>query len=369
MKKNIPTLLAGLTLVLFVLVNNAEIKAASSDVSILLTEHCVNTETACPEPQLQNDSYYLLGSEYQQNETIVLDIKIKNPTQQTISSAQTWLSYDTNQLEGVSIETYSDFDLSAPGEKEFDRENGRAKIGVASTKGGSNKTEILVATVTFKVLGSGNTRSKIEFYDHRLSELGHTSINILENGFPVNVLTDPPKALEINLNGGKLVGGPVPISVNQPAAPLLSLQRPTGLRVGTGDSYAHLIWNLSNDSNLAGYNLYYSMQSGRYLHRKELGPIDEFYISGLLNDETYYFAITAIDKNGLETDYSDEVAISINHPETSTAPIAGEIDPFALGVASQTNTGPKTNIIIIMALFAGLFGYIITNKKQLFSKF
>lgn len=367
MKKALFKVSVYLLLVLVSFTTTQTVFAASTDVSIKWTTLCPPPSTVCPEFALRDDVYFY--GEANQNDLIELDIVIHNPTQQNLSSTQTWLSYNTDHLEGVSIETYSDFDLVAPGEKEFDRENGRAMIGVASTQGGTTKPEIVVASITFKVITASKLNTQIEFYDHRLSELGHTNINVLEGGFPVNVLSEAPKPLQITLNGGRLVGGPPPTTTFEPVeVPRITLGRPTGLKVDTGDGYAHLIWDFDNNSTLAGYNVYYSMTSGRYLHRKQLGLIDEYYVTGLLNDETYFFAITAVDINGNETDYSDEVAITINHPETSTSPFALGANVFADQLGQGADTGPATTMIIILAVLSGLGGFLFTNRQQLIQK-
>jgi hypothetical protein len=335
--------------------------SAESNVSVFLSKNCPTTPD-CPEPS-ENDPHFILSGDYNQGDIISLDIRLKNPSKQSIVSAQTWLKYDTNHLEGLNINTNSVFDLVAPGEKEFDTENGRAKIGVASTSGGSQSDQILVATAEFKVKTNSKLSTSISFYDYRLNELGHTNANIIEGGFPVNVLSEPKKELKIPLNGNTSpTGGQTTQPVNnQPTQPNIILGRPSGLQVDTGNGYAQLAWEADLNNQLAGYNIYYSMTSGRYLHRKTIGPVDEFFITGLLNNQKYYFAITAVDIFNNESDYSNEVAIVINQPSTSTSPFykpMNELDQF-LDPEKTIDTGPKTDIAIIIALISGIIGFLI----------
>lgn len=337
-------------------------RAQESDTRLIITESCGDKE--CPEPRLQGDRY-IISSGHKDGDTISLDIRIKNPKQQTITSAQTWLTYNTQHLEGLNIQTYENFDLAAPGEKEFDTENGRAKIGVASTKGGVSDPEIVVATVSFKVITKQTAGSFVEFYDHRLNELGHTNVNSIQDGFPVNILTEAPKPTRISLNGTGGAGGPAtppPVVAPTTPEPVVTLARPTGLQIDTGDGYVYLRWNRDPTSLLGGYNIYYSMTSGRYLHRKQVGLVDEFYITGLNNGETYFFAITALDTAGNESDYSDEVAITVGYPETSTSPIGGiHRQPIIRG---NTDTGPASTAILLIAIMAGTVGLYMSNRRK-----
>lgn len=77
---------------------------------------------------------------------------------------------------------------------------------------------------------------------------------------------------------------------------------------------AHFSWNPNQETYLAGYKIYYSTVSGRYDHVVDVGnPVIQgdtvqATVGGLLADgTTYYFAATAYDRNGFESDYSREV--------------------------------------------------------------
>jgi len=66
-------------------------------------------------------------------------------------------------------------------------------------------------------------------------------------------------------------------------------------------------------SDLAGYYVYYGNSTGNYNHRiKVTNPgLTEFVIENLVVNSTYYFAVTAINSTGIESDYSNEVIRTI----------------------------------------------------------
>jgi hypothetical protein len=75
-----------------------------------------------------------------------------------------------------------------------------------------------------------------------------------------------------------------------------------------------LAWDPSTEQNLAGYKVYYGYASGDYDTSIDVGDTPTFQITDLEYDQTYYFAVTAYDTSGLESDYSDEISyIPIEH--------------------------------------------------------
>jgi hypothetical protein len=219
----------------------------------------------------------------------------------------------------------------------------------------------VLATITFRVKSEEKETIPLTFYDYQVSELGHTNVNIIEDSFPLNVLATPPKALVLNLNGKTTVASTTDLG-GSPVLPVspryASLVRPTGLKITTGNGYAYLAWEVLPG---LGYNIYYSNQSGNYLHKMDVGLSNSFYVTNLNNDQTYYFAITAYDTSGNESDYSDEVAIIINHPETSTSPLI-------VGAADITASKSGPSSVLGIALLAGTLGYILSRKYGVANK-
>jgi hypothetical protein len=71
-----------------------------------------------------------------------------------------------------------------------------------------------------------------------------------------------------------------------------------------------LAWNSSPDTNVAGYNVYYGVASRSYTNMVNVGNSTNATISGLVEGATYYFAATAYNLLGLESDFSDEASYS-----------------------------------------------------------
>ncbi len=84
----------------------------------------------------------------------------------------------------------------------------------------------------------------------------------------------------------------------QPPAP------PTGVYVVNGDNEVDIYWNDSKSSDVAGYNVYYGYSyNGKYTL---LGSTTNNYFvdNGAQDGTTYYYAVTAYDYNGNESQLS-----------------------------------------------------------------
>ena len=72
-----------------------------------------------------------------------------------------------------------------------------------------------------------------------------------------------------------------------------------------------LAWTPSADPTVAGYRVYYGVASRSYTNIVDAGNTTSATISGLIEGTTYYFAATAYDTLGLESDYSDEASYTV----------------------------------------------------------
>lgn len=296
-------------------------------------------------------------------------LTLKNPGLQNVISVRSWLEYNTNVLEAVSINTdTSPFTLSAPGETEISKDEGFVKLGRSNISGGYAQAEAKVATIHFKVITPYAIKTLIEPYDYQLTELGHTSVNIVDQFFPINILAEEPESLIINLNPGAQPYGEQgltelpPTSINVTGYGFANLQRPSNLRVNTGPRYADLKWDLSAEPELVGYNIYYGKTSGMYTRRRTVGRVNQYRIDGLNNNEVYYFAVTAYDSQSRESDYSDEVAVIINEPLSSTSPFDEILASLLARIPLQPQNGPLVGWLSISAL--GLGGTLVFRKKR-----
>ncbi len=74
-----------------------------------------------------------------------------------------------------------------------------------------------------------------------------------------------------------------------------------------GQSSVTLAWNPDAGTNIAGYKIYYGVASRTYTNTNNVGNVTNATISSLIGGTIYYFAATAVDTSGLESDYSTEV--------------------------------------------------------------
>lgn len=79
-----------------------------------------------------------------------------------------------------------------------------------------------------------------------------------------------------------------------------------------------LAWEPNTEDDLAGYNLYYGRRSGDYDFAMDIGNATQYTVTGLESGTRYYFALTAYDTSGNESDYSEEVS---GIPESSLDPL------------------------------------------------
>lgn len=278
------------------------------------------------------------GSEFE------VSVVLNNPSQQNVISVRSWLEYDPQVLEGVSIDTQdSPFALSAPGENEFSRADGLVKIGRSNISGGFSDAQATVATVRFKVLDATAGRATISAYNYQTTELGHTSVNIIDQGFPVNILGVKPDAAMVTLGAGQ-------VTLPDTDSDMAILARPQHVKINTGSGYVDLKWDLGTEAELEGYYIYYGKNLGLYTRRRAVGALNEYRLDGLNNGESYYFALTAYDADGNESDYSDEVAIIINEPLSSTAPFEDMTDLMLASVPEQPVNGTPVWWLSFMAL-------------------
>jgi hypothetical protein len=96
---------------------------------------------------------------------------------------------------------------------------------------------------------------------------------------------------------------------NVPPAP------PNGVQALNGDNRVDLYWNENREPDLAGYNIYYSdSYDGKY-YIIGSSPYANFTDYDAINGEKYYYAVTAYDYNGNESDLSRDVVYSTARPE------------------------------------------------------
>jgi hypothetical protein len=112
---------------------------------------------------------------------------------------------------------------------------------------------------------------------------------------------------------------------------------PTGLRTATGDNFIELFWNTNREPDVAGYNIYISAgYDGRY---ERIGTSGRPYYSddNARNGSVYYYAVTAVDDAGNESDLSRDAAYDIPRPEGYDVVLASfQATPGAAGYDFST---------------------------------
>jgi hypothetical protein len=76
-------------------------------------------------------------------------------------------------------------------------------------------------------------------------------------------------------------------------------------------SQVPLAWDPNTEPDLAGYKLYYGNASEDYSQVLDVGDTTMYTVTNLTAGNTYYFAVTAHDASGYESDYSNEVSTTI----------------------------------------------------------
>jgi hypothetical protein len=90
---------------------------------------------------------------------------------------------------------------------------------------------------------------------------------------------------------------------------------PTGVRTATGDGFIEILWAENREPDLVGYRVYVSSSyEGRY---EFIGTAYENYFldEAARNGSPYYYAVTAFDDAGNESELSRDVAYDIPRPE------------------------------------------------------
>ena len=78
-----------------------------------------------------------------------------------------------------------------------------------------------------------------------------------------------------------------------------------------------LQWDASPSPEVAGYRIYFGVASGTYTNAVSVGTVTTATISGLVTGTKYYFAATAFDAAGDESEFSNEASHTVG---SSTRP-------------------------------------------------
>ena len=138
-----------------------------------------------------------------------------------------------------------------------------------------------------------------------------------------------------------------------------------------------LTWSPSIDLTVVGYKIYYGVASGVYTCSNNVGNVTNFTITGLADDTTYYFVATSYDSNGVESDFSNQIAVttppvSIATPAHQNVSVSGQ---FSFDVSDDSNVvyvvQASTNLVtwVPVQTNASSFTFVDTNAGQFASRF
>lgn len=109
---------------------------------------------------------------------------------------------------------------------------------------------------------------------------------------------------------------------------------PAGLTAAAGNGTVVLDWNDNGETDLAGYNVYRSIISGsNYTLAASLLSSSEFIDNDVVNGITYYYVVTALDKQLNESAISSEASAK---PDAIFSIIIQENEPGFVGIVTGT---------------------------------
>lgn len=76
-------------------------------------------------------------------------------------------------------------------------------------------------------------------------------------------------------------------------------------------------WDANSEADLIGYRVYYGNESRQYHSDLYVGSATSYKFYDLEGNQTWYFAVTALDYAGNESDLSDEVSVFVERSEDS----------------------------------------------------
>lgn len=137
------------------------------------------------------------------------------------------------------------------------------------------------------------------------------------------------------------------------------------VRITTEGTSLYVAWDPLASSQLKAYNLYYGTTTGRYIQRKTVsGDSTSMAIRGLPEQTTYYVAIRALSTQDEESAFSQEAAVEVGNPKSSTAPLTGDLLATRKPVTVPGETGLPSMVILILAVSA-ITGTVLASRRQI----
>jgi len=391
--------------------NEQPAQAVRQGPLLMLRPHCVEDELPKdplgPLPDL--DEFMALGTGrcrnyatrdphtqttemHSKNDNLHMDLILFNPDRESIGKVRAWISYDAQILEGTSITMNDAFPILTPGEADFNPAEGTIQIGIATDEGKEIEDAVItVAEIRMRVKDSPQSGSTpLVFQDIREDMQGHTYAIAKKGATEKNILPAELGTLlvMIQTSGIASSGSPsssagVSSSVSSVSSSVaraqFSLLQVQNLRATTdkGGSTIYTAWDHLRSSELAGYNLYYGTEKGRYIQRHSVLKEENTHaIRGLVPGTIYYIAVRAVSTSNEESTFSNEVMITVGNPGTSTSPLnlkngqgttAGKNPLGTGGTTKGTVPGESgsSSTLLLLILASGVIGTVFAFRRQL----
>ncbi len=357
--------------------------------------------------------------------TLDMDLVLINPTKAVVSRVSAWISYDPTVLQGISIEALPTFGNAIPGQNDFAPQEGFIKVGMNAKKRNAME-EIRIARIQMQVNPTAAASTLLSFTtDERTNAIqGGTTgeIRVLgprQSSLVVRVGTGenppsssaaPASSQAVSSTGSSLASvssSEMPVSsesvssasstgsqvsssseassvssASSSSAPASSepthaaappstpfpLLQVLHLRATTEGTTIYAAWDALQSPELAGYHLYYSTVSGRYIQRRAVPRGDSSVsLRGMRDGKTYYLAVRGVNLEGKETEFSQEVSVTVGDPLSSTSPLTASTiapaDPQTDTVITG-ETGLPSPILLFM-LAGAVVGTGFAFRRQL----
>lgn len=114
-----------------------------------------------------------------------------------------------------------------------------------------------------------------------------------------------------------------------------------------------LAWNPNPEPDVCCYIIYYGTNSRAYPYATNVGNVTTATVYGLREGVTWYFALTALNTSGLESDFSNEVTNAIPANVTNHVPrislfadqVAVTLAPLNLPFQVSDDETPSSNLV------------------------
>ena len=105
-----------------------------------------------------------------------------------------------------------------------------------------------------------------------------------------------------------------------------------------------LAWDASADVNVTGYRVYYGVASATYTNSAAVGNVTSATLASLSDGVTYYFAVTAYDATGTESDFSNEATYTVPAGSTNATPTLNAIAAVSISEDAAAQAVSLTGI-------------------------